>query len=460
MAYSLAEIRAFPQGFARDYEIVQLPSRARWMFVPDSLEPDDGADWLLPDWQDVTARGRWGKWQIETGGGGGESSPLAVKGDLHTFDSDNARLPVGADGYVLTADSGEATGLKWEAGGSYSPPIPQSDVSGLVAALAAKEATANKGAASGYASLDGSTKVVEDPANAQTTPAASKIPKADGSGKLAAGWGGSASTLATLNGSAKVVEDPANATATPTASKIVIADGSALVDGWVSDATTGVKGKVKLANCLGGTAALPDVIAIKETGGPTVLVIGAIADGKYGKRSGSTFIGGDPPMFELIENKEIGTHVTSYDFSTGIDGDTDEEYYVVYRFVKDASGAQSCYLRPNAVTTNQRNRARYVGSSEGTLNDTAGGILLSNNGGAAGDVDTGVIWIHADKAKIRTAESSWTQAASGGDCFRIMVGWIWNETSTNITSWRWISTATNGIGVGSYMRIYRVRHAA
>ncbi len=50
------------------------------------------------------------------------------------------------------------------------------------------EITANKGAVSGYASLNASSKVVQDPANAQTAPAASKIPVADGAGKLADGW--------------------------------------------------------------------------------------------------------------------------------------------------------------------------------------------------------------------------------------------------------------------------------
>ena len=50
------------------------------------------------------------------------------------------------------------------------------------------EVQANKGAASGYASLDASSKVVQDPANAQTTAAASRIPLADGSGKIADGW--------------------------------------------------------------------------------------------------------------------------------------------------------------------------------------------------------------------------------------------------------------------------------
>ena len=90
------------------------------------------------------------------------------------------------------------------------------------------------GAASTLATLNASSKVVEDPANATATPTASKIPIADGAGKLASGWGGAASTLATLNASSKVVEDPANATATPTASKIVMADGAGKIsDGWL-----------------------------------------------------------------------------------------------------------------------------------------------------------------------------------------------------------------------------------
>lgn len=47
---------------------------------------------------------------IDTTGGG---SPLTTKGDLYTYSTTDARLGVGANGTVLTADSAEATGLKW-----------------------------------------------------------------------------------------------------------------------------------------------------------------------------------------------------------------------------------------------------------------------------------------------------------------------------------------------------------
>jgi hypothetical protein len=46
---------------------------------------------------------------------GGSASPLTTKGDLYGFSTVNARVPVGTNGQVLTADSTAATGVAWAA---------------------------------------------------------------------------------------------------------------------------------------------------------------------------------------------------------------------------------------------------------------------------------------------------------------------------------------------------------
>ena len=50
-------------------------------------------------------------------------TPLTTKGDLFTFTTVDARVGVGANGTVLTADSAEATGLKWATPSSGSKTV-------------------------------------------------------------------------------------------------------------------------------------------------------------------------------------------------------------------------------------------------------------------------------------------------------------------------------------------------
>lgn len=54
-----------------------------------------------------------------------EASPLTTKGDIHTFGTVQARLPVGPNGQVVTADSTKALGVKWAAAGGTPAVVPE-----------------------------------------------------------------------------------------------------------------------------------------------------------------------------------------------------------------------------------------------------------------------------------------------------------------------------------------------
>jgi hypothetical protein len=51
-----------------------------------------------------------GPYQLDQQAGG---APLTTKGDLYGFSTVDARLAVGTNGQVLSADSTQATGLRW-----------------------------------------------------------------------------------------------------------------------------------------------------------------------------------------------------------------------------------------------------------------------------------------------------------------------------------------------------------
>jgi len=76
----------------------------------------------------------------------GALTTLTAKGDILTFDTANQRLPVGADGYHLVADSAEPTGLKWElAAGGITEWVNLSDTPANYTGSAGKVPTVNVG---------------------------------------------------------------------------------------------------------------------------------------------------------------------------------------------------------------------------------------------------------------------------------------------------------------------------
>jgi hypothetical protein len=97
--YLMQGIWVFDDAAARDAAVTS-PQEGNACYLKDTDEvlTYDGSVW------------------VAVGGG----SPLTTKGDLFTFSTVDARLAVGANDTVLTADSAEATGLRWATPASSS----------------------------------------------------------------------------------------------------------------------------------------------------------------------------------------------------------------------------------------------------------------------------------------------------------------------------------------------------
>lgn len=193
--------------------------------------------------------------------------------------------------------------------------------------------------------------------------------------------------------------------------------------------------------------------------GPTG-VQGATGAGIQGATGlqGVTGSGSSSPGAEvLISDFVFGADDTHHEF-TGLDGDTDQEYVLEYRVIKAVIANTMLFLRPNALTTNQKTAGRFTLSSgaSGDFSSAAPMVLGSNNGGAAtaGDVVCGRVYIFAQTGTKRLfvgTRSEWQD----GLLIDVTQSAVWTDTATNLTSLDIVMDVANAIKAGSWIKLFK-----
>ena len=166
--------------------------------------------------------------------------------------------------------------------------------------------------------------------------------------------------------------------------------------------------------------------------------------------------------WELVEVKTVGTAVTSVSF-TGLDGDTDDRYLLLYRINKrtaSASGNVTYQLRPNGSSSGIATVGQFSVHPTGTTGaNTYSYIRLAGGGTVAFDIDYyGSVTIDARTGALgrsfRTSHVSNTRSGFGTFTLWELAS-DWSDNSTNITSLDIVSTEANTIEVGSQFCLYK-----
>lgn len=227
----------------------------------------------------------------------------------------------------------------------------------------------------------------------------------------------------------------------------------AIVPADLPGAASGARGIVKLAGQLGGTADLPDVRGLRETGGPTLLTIGPVPDGYLLKRSGTTIIGYSDatPSAYVGETTVTGSAATQMQV-TGLDLSTDQEYYIRAEVKNANAGTMAIYFEVNGSTTTTGYYREVIAGNNTTLagqRDNAPTLRTA----LTGEVMSFRLWLALDfNGKPRM---SWISGYSAGSTLQHASGsWLFN-TAGNVTSVEIVGASASSLAVGSKMKVFR-----
>ena len=157
---------------------------------------------------------------------------------------------------------------------------------------------------------------------------------------------------------------------------------------------------------------------------------------------------------ELIEEQTIsGGAVTDVTFS-GLDGDTDGQYYLSF-YVVNAATFTTLTLRPNGLTTGQASRRITAVDGDTISTDATTTLRLGGVLTAAEIWGWGVLQAITGQPRMYTVNSVEADTTPQLE----FNGGIWTDTAANITSLVIHADVASAIGNDSNFRLYRIANA-
>ena len=179
-------------------------------------------------------------------------------------------------------------------------------------------------------------------------------------------------------------------------------------------------------------------------------------------RVGTKYITGtfSADQYVKIYENILSSATTSITISS-LDGDTDEEYLIITRFVSGYDGVTNFYIYFNndSTTTNYGYQTlQGVGPGVSASRDTDLCPWLGR-ADSLGNISMGEMFIYTKSGFVRTVLDKFIRDVSGTTVTNIiLLGFSWNNTVDNITSLVIASSQTDGIGIGSSIELYKKKY--
>jgi len=164
-----------------------------------------------------------------------------------------------------------------------------------------------------------------------------------------------------------------------------------------------------------------------------------------------------PGLWQKVYEETLTTAATSKTIS-GLDGNTAEQYKIILRAINGYSGVVNYGIRPN-----NDSGANYgyecilgQGSTVTAGSETAATSLWFGRAEALNQLSHSIGILYAKSGYVRTMITLGAEAIAGTTITRaIYIPSVWNNTANNITSLVIYATQANGLGVGTFIGLYK-----